>query len=289
MTDINLTLFLQVLINGISTGLLYVLIALGLTMVFGIMGIINFTHGEFYMLGAYVMFHLTTRFNINFFLSLALTMVILAPVGVLVERVFYRPLRRQPLSVLIVAIGLSLFLVSAGYLGFGIQDRAFVSPFRGLTRIHGAVISHERLVTILIGIALVIGLYLFVRMTKMGKAMRAVEQDPDAASLVGVSINRAYATCMAIGTALAGVAGAVLGMLTVINPSMGGVALFKAFIIIILGGLGSIPGAIVGGIILGIIESFATTLIAPEIASMVAFTLIIVLLIFKPEGLVSRG
>jgi branched-chain amino acid transport system permease protein len=289
MPDITFSLLLQMLINGISTGLLYVLIALGLTIVFGIMGIINFAHGEFYMLGAYIMFYSLTLFNINFFPALILVMVIVAPVGILVERIFYRPLRDNPMSVLIVAIGLSLFFVSAGYLGFGIQDNAFPSPFKGILRIGGAVISKERLMTLAVCAILVAGLYFFVHMTKMGRAMRAVEQDPDAASSVGVSIDRTYAICMAVGAALAGAAGALIGMLTVISPSMGGVALFKAFMIIVIGGLGSVVGAIFGGIILGLVESFATTLIAPEIASMIAFGLIILLLILKPEGLFGRA
>ena len=289
MPEITFSLLLQMLINGISTGLLYVLIALGLTIVFGIMGIINFAHGEFYMLGAYIMFYSLTLFNINFFPALILVMVIVAPIGIVVERVFYRPLRGKPMSVLIVAIGLSLFFVSAGYLGFGIEDNAFQSPFKGLFRIAGAVISKERLMTLAVCAILVAGLYFFVHMTKMGRAMRAVEQDPDAASLVGVSIDLTYAICMAVGTALAGAAGALIGMLTVIDPSMGGVALFKAFMIIVLGGLGSVVGAIFGGIILGLVESFATTLIAPEIASMIAFGLIILLLILKPEGLFGRA
>jgi branched-chain amino acid transport system permease protein len=281
--------FWQMLSNGISAGLIYVLIALGLTLVFGIMGIINFVHGEMYMLGAYIMFYSFDRLGINFFLSLVLVVLIMGPVGMLVEKVFYRPLRGQPMPVLIVAIGLSLFLVSAGYLGFGIRDKAFTSPFQGLTHMGGVVISRERLVTMAISAALVVGLYLFVRLTKMGRAMRAVEQDADAAALVGVSIDRTFAFCMMVGTALAAVAGALIGGLTVINPSMGHGALFKAFIIIVLGGLGSIAGATVGGFILGFIESFFTTLIAPEVASMIAFGLVIILLIAKPEGLFGRG
>lgn len=286
MTDIP---FFQMLTNGISTGLLYVLIALGLTLVFGIMGIINFVHGEFYMLGAYVMFYAFDRFGINFFAALAIVTLIMAPVGILVEKIFYRPLRGQPMSVLIVAIGLSLFLVSSGYLGFGILDKAFTSPFRGLIQFSGFIISKERLITLAISIILVVGLYMFIRLTRMGRAMRAVEQDADAAALVGVSIDRTFALCMMVGTALAAAAGALMGALTVINPSMGHGALFKAFIIIVLGGLGSVPGAIIGGLILGLIESFATTLIAPEVASMIAFGLVIVLLIAKPEGLFGHA
>jgi len=279
----------QMLINGISTGLLYVLVALGLTLVFGIMGIINFVHGELYMLGAYIMFYAFDRFDLNFFVSLAIVTLVMAPVGILIERVFYHPLRGQPMSVLIVAIGLSLFLVSAGYLGFGIQDKAFTNPFQGLVHYGGFIISKERLITLVISVILVVGLYLFIRLTRIGRAMRAVEQDADAAALVGVSIDRTFAVCMMVGTALAAMAGALIGALTVINPSMGHGALFKAFIIIVLGGLGSVPGAIVGGFILGLIESFATTLIAPEVASMIAFGLVIVLLIIKPEGLFGHG
>jgi len=281
--------FFQMLINAISAGLLYVLIALGLTLVFGIMGIINFVHGELYMLGAYIMLYAFDRFGINFFVSLILVFIIMAPVGMLIEKVFYRPLRGQPMPVLIVAIGLSLFLVSASYLGFGIVDKAFTSPYGGLINMGGVVVSKERLVTMAISAILVVGLYLLVRLTKMGRAMRAVEQDTDAASLVGVSIDRTFAVCMMVGTALAAVAGALMGGLTVINPSMGHGALFKAFIIIVLGGLGSIVGATVGGFILGFIESFCTTLIAPEVASMVAFGLVIILLIVKPEGLFGHG
>ncbi len=281
--------FMQMLTNGIATGLLYVLTALGLTLVFGIMGIINFVHGEFFMLGAYIMFYAFDRFGLNFFVSLVIVVLIMAPVGILVEKVFYRPLRGQPMSVLIVAIGLSLFLVSAGYLGFGILDQAFTSPFQGLMHFGGFVISLERLITLAISILLVIGLYLFIRLTRMGRAMRAVEQDSDAAALVGVSIDRTFALCMLVGTALAAMAGALMGGLSPINPSMGHGALFKAFIIIVLGGLGSIPGAIAGGLILGLMESFLTTLIAPEVASMTAFGLVIVLLIAKPEGLFGRG
>lgn len=281
--------FWQMLTNGIATGLLYVLVALGLTLVFGIMGIINFVHGEMYMLGAYIMFYTFDGFGMNFFVALAISALIMAPIGMLVEKVFYRPLRGQPMPVLIVAIGLSLFLVSAGYLGFGIRDKAFTSPFQGLVYLGGLIISKERLLTLAICIILVVGLYLFIQFTRIGRAMRAVEQDSDAAALVGVSIDRTFAICMTMGTALAAVAGALMGALTVINPSMGHGALFKAFIVIVLGGLGSVPGAIVGGLMLGLIESFATTLIAPEVASMIAFGLVIVLLIIKPEGIFGRG
>jgi len=281
--------YAQMLINGVSTGLLYVLTALGLTLAFGVMGIINFVHGELFMLGGYITFYAFERAGLNFFGCLALAVLVMAPVGALIEKVFYRPLRGHPLSVLVVAIGLSLFLVSFGYLAFGVQDRNMKIPFTGLSHIGGFMISNERLLTLGISLGLVICLYLFIRLTKTGRAMRAVAQDAEAAALVGVSIDRTFAVCMMLGSALAAAAGGLVGALTVVNPSMGHASLFKAFIIIVLGGLGSIPGAIAGGLILGLIESFGTTLIAPEVASLLAFGLVIILLIVRPEGLFGHG
>lgn len=283
------TVVSQILINGISRGLFYILVALGLNLVFGIMGVINFVHGETYMLGAYTMFYAFDRLGFGYFSSLVIVILVMMVIGVLIEKVFYRPLRGQPMSMLIVAIGLSLFLVSASYFCFGIEDKIINSPFSGLINISGVIVSKDRLITMAIALILVIALYLLIRLTRLGRSMRAVEQDSEAATLMGVSIDRTFALCMMVGSALAGVAGALMGSLTVINPGMGHAALFKGFIIVVIGGLGSLVGATIGGLIIGVIESIATTLIAPEVADMIGFALVITLLIVRPTGLLGRA
>jgi branched-chain amino acid transport system permease protein len=277
----------QCFINSIMSGSLLILVALGLTMIFGIMHIVNFAHGELYMLGAYVLWIFLGKLHVEFFLSMAVSMVAIAVIGMAIERFLFKPFRGDLAPSFIISLGLVMLLQTGVLLGFSIEDQAVPAPatFQGIIRIGGMVLPKERLIVILIGVILMGCLYLFIQHSKPGRAMRAVAQDPDAAALQGISIDRISSLAMGVGCALAAAAGCLTAPLFYINPYMGAVPIMKAFAVIILGGLGSIPGAFIGGYIIGFIDSFGSTYLSGPIAAMMAFGLLIGVLIVRPKGL----
>jgi branched-chain amino acid transport system permease protein len=282
-------LLVQSTVLGLSIGSIYILMALGLTLMFGMMHIINFAHGAIYMLGAFVIYYVFFRWGAPYFVAFVLAMLLLGAFGYLVERSIYRPIKGGIEPTLVALIALTTFLQAAGYPVFGSLDKHVPPVFPGERNVLGVMISVENLMIIPIAGALVVGLYLFINKTRLGAAMRAIEQDREAAALQGVNVHMVNGLAFAIGFALAAAAGALMAPIYKIDPMMGEQPLLKAFIIIILGGLGSIPGAILGGLILGLIDSIVATALGAEPAFLLSFVFIILLLLFRPTGLFGHA
>ncbi|MDF2856624.1 MAG: transporter permease [Neobacillus sp.] len=285
--------FIQQLVNGVSLGSIYALIALGYTMVYGIVKLINFAHGDVFMVGAFIGFYSITFLHLNFFLALIISMVFCALFGVLIERIAYKPLRNATrIAALITAIGVSL-LIEYGMIYFrGAQPEAYPSglvPIKAV-EILGVKISGQSLLILGVSLILMVLLQFIVHKTKIGKAMRAVSHDMDAAKLMGINVNNTISATFAIGSALAGAAGVIFGMYyTKIEPLMGIIPGLKAFVAAVLGGIGIIPGAMVGGLLLGVIESLVSALGFSLWRDGVAFVVLILILIFRPSGLFGKN
>jgi branched-chain amino acid transport system permease protein len=285
-------LFVQQIVNGLALGSIYALIALGYTMVYGIIRLINFAHGDIYMIGAFVGYFALTTFNLPFGVSLVLAMLIPAILGMLIERVAYRPLRKSPsIAVLITAIGVSLLIENLAILWFSPDPRPFPQIFPNMPLdFFGIKISIPQIIVFLTSVALMIALNFLVQKTKIGKAMRAVSQDKEAASLMGIDTDRIISLTFAIGSALAGAAGVMVGVIYPrIQPLMGVMPGLKAFVSAVLGGIGSIPGAMLGGLIMGLTESLVTALISSTWRDAIAFGLLIVILLVKPSGILGKS
>ena len=283
------SLLVQSAVIGLSIGSIYILMALGLTLMFGMMHIINFAHGAVYMLGAFVIYYVFFQWGAPYFAAFLVAMVLLGAFGYLVERGIYRPIKGGIEPTLVALLALSTFLEAAGYPVFGQLDKHVPPVFEGIRNVLGVMISVERLMIIPIAAALVLGLYLFITKTKIGAAMRAIEQDREAAALQGVNVHVINGLAFAIGFALAAASGALIAPIFKLDPMMGDQPLLKAFIIIILGGLGSIPGAILGGLMLGLIDSTVATALGAEPAFLLSFVFIILLLLFRPAGLFGHA
>lgn len=284
--------FIQQLINGISLGSIYALIALGYTMVYGIIKLINFAHGEIYMVGAYIGFFAITTFKLPFIAALLVAMLGAAVVGVVIERLAYRPLRNAPrTAILITAIGVSLLLQYGGMLLVSPQPRTFPPMFADQTYIiSGFVINSQQLIILAVALLLMLILTYVVQCTKAGKAMRAVSFDADAARLMGINVNRIISFTFALGSALAAAAGVLVGIYyNSIDPMMGVMPGLKAFVAAVLGGIGVIPGAMAGGIILGVIEALVSGFISSTFRDAAAFGILIVILLFRPAGLFGKN
>ena len=283
------SLLVQSAVIGLSIGSIYILMALGLTLMFGMMHIINFAHGAVYMLGAFMIYYVFFQWGAPYFAAFLVTMVLLGAFGYLVERGIYRPIKGGIEPTLVALLALSTFLEAAGYPVFGQLDKHVPPVFEGIRNVLGVMISVERLMIIPIAAALVLGLYLFITKTKIGAAMRAIEQDKEAAALQGVNVHVINGLAFAIGFGLAAASGALIAPIFKLDPMMGDQPLLKAFIIIILGGLGSIPGAILGGLMLGLIDSTVATALGAEPAFLLSFVFIILLLLFRPAGLFGHA
>ncbi|MDO8491432.1 MAG: branched-chain amino acid ABC transporter permease [Dehalococcoidia bacterium] len=285
----ELTPYFQSVVSGISIGMIYVLIALGLTLVFGIMEIVNFAHGTLYMLGAYAIWGFFAVWGVNYILALAITIAILFVAGAIIERLFYRPLRGKFLTCFIMALGLSIVFENSALIAFGPREKDIPTTFPGVLSFQGVFISGERLAMVLLSMVLVIGLFLLIQRTKLGRSMRAVQQDGDAAALQGVSRDYIFLMTMGIGSALAGAAAGLVSPLLFANPFLGEGALMKSFIIIIVGGMGSIPGAMIGGLLLGLIESFGILWLNSTQVQVVLFGLVVLMLLVRPQGFMGRA
>ena len=286
--------FLNSLISGLSLGSVYAIIALGYTMVYGISKMLNFAHGDVIMVGGYVSFILTMYVGMNGWLALLVAMVACTILGILIERLAYRPLRGTgSLAVLITAIGVSYFLQNSALLIWGANPRVFNSLFNGMKTIHAAdgqlTITPESLFTIIANIVIMIALTLFVSKTKAGKAMRAVSEDNGAAQLMGINVNQSISLTFAIGSGLAAVAGVLMcSAYPVLMPTTGAMPGIKAFTAAVFGGIGAIPGAMIGGLLLGIIEIFARAYISTELSDAIVFACLIIVLLVKPTGLLGK-
>ena len=286
--------FLNSLISGLSLGSVYAIIALGYTMVYGISKMLNFAHGDVIMVGGFISFCMTMYVGLNGWIALIVAIVVCTVLGILIERLAYRPLRGTgSLAVLITAIGVSYFLQNTALLIWGANPRVFTSLFNGMNTIHAAngelTITPESLFTIVACVIIMIALTLFVNKTKAGKAMRAVSEDNGAAQLMGINVNQSISLTFAIGSGLAAVAGVLMcSAYPVLMPTTGAMPGIKAFTAAVFGGIGSIPGAMVGGLILGIIEIFARAYISTELSDAIVFACLIVVLLVKPTGLFGK-
>lgn len=283
-------MFIQQVVNGIVLGSTYGLMAIGLTIVFGILNIINLAHGEIYMLGAFVAFFLVSLWEVNFFVALVAAGLAMAVLGVVVERLVFRPLRdKEEINYFIVSVGLLIFLENGALLLWGTEPRSMGLAYASQTvRIGEVIVTVQRLYTVAIAVLIIFGLHFFIKHSRMGKAMRAMEQDREAALTVGIGVNEVSSFTFALGSALAGAAGALMGSMFVVNPLMGFSPLLKAFVIVIFGGLGSVVGAIVGGMILGLTEVLGGSYISSIYQDAFAFIILIIVLSIKPTGLFGK-
>ena len=283
------TLLPQVMINGVTLGTNYVLMALGFTMIFGVLRIVNFAHGEFYMLGAFFVLTAIVKFQVSYFLAVVFAVISVGVLGFLAEKVIFRRFRDKELEGMIVALGLSILIQNLGLVAWGPYDLSIPPVFSGVLKMGSLFYPVERLMVVVLSFLLMVGFYLFLKKTQLGLAIQAIAQDTEIARVQGIRINRLYPLAFAIGTGLAAAAGAVIGPLFQLNPWMGIMPQVKAFIVVILGGIGSIPGALLGGLILGVAESFVSTYASKAMADMLGFIIVIGILLFRPSGLFGHS
>jgi len=283
-------IFVQYVINGLTIGGAYALIGIGLTMVFGIMGVVNFAHGEMYMLGAYFLFTFFTKMGINFYLSMLLAIAAVMGIGGIYEKAILKPLRRRSIeTVMLSMIGFSLFIQNIAMLIWTPVPESITSPFP-LTAytLGGLYFLPQRIMVIFAALFLVLLTHLLLKKTKIGKAMRATFQDLEAASLMGIKIDRIYSFTFVIGVGLAASAGTLLGPIFTVHPYIGNLANLKAFAIVIIGGLGSFTGAITAGFLLGVFESLGAGYVSSGYQDAIGFILLIIILIYRPTGLFGK-
>ena len=282
----------QQLINGVSLGSIYALIALGYTMIYGIIKLINFAHGDIYMVGAYLGFFAVTQMQLSIFPALLISMAITACLGMIVERLAYKPLRHAPrISILITAIGVSFFLEYATMYFVTPTPRTFPTVIENISfNIAGFIINGQQLLILSITMILMAILTYIVQKTKLGKAMRAASFDTETAQLMGIDSDRIISLTFCIGSALAAAAGVLVGVYyNTIDPLMGIMPGLKAFVAAVLGGIGILPGAVVGGIILGVIEALVSGFLSSTFRDAAAFAILILVLLIKPSGLFGKN
>ena len=285
-------IFLDNLINGLSLGSIYAIIALGYTMVYGIAKMLNFAHGDVIMVGAYIAFCGMQYWGVPVIPAILIAMAVCTLLGVTVEGLAYRPLRQATsLAVLITAIGMSYLLQNSALMIWGANPKSFPTTFinNSSIRLGSLNISVATLITILTSIVIMTALTLFTARTKMGKAMRCVSEDRGAAELMGINVNRTISVTFAIGSALAAIAGVLLcSSYPILQPTTGSMPGIKAFTAAVFGGIGSIPGAMLGGILLGVIEIFGRAYISTELGDAIVFAVLIIVLLVKPAGLLGK-
>ena len=285
--------FLSYLINGLSLGSVYAIIALGYTMVYGIAKMLNFAHGDVIMIGGYISFCVTQYLGLPAWVSVLSAVAVCTLLGIVIERLAYKPLRAAaPLAVLITAIGMSYLLQNIALLIWGSNPKSFTSvvDFGSIRLFDGQLmISDETIVTILANIVIMVGLTLFTGRTKMGRAMRAVSEDKGAAQLMGINVDLTISVTFAIGSALAAIAGVLLcSSYPTLMPTTGSMPGIKAFTAAVFGGIGSIPGAMLGGVLLGVIEIFGKAYVSTELGDAIVFAVLIIVLLVKPTGLLGK-
>ena len=285
-----MSLFVSQLFNGLQTGSVYALVALGYSMVYGIILLLNFAHGDVIMVGAYTAFYAMTAFHLHPILSVVLAVVTSTLLGVVIEKVAYTPLRSAPrLSLLITAIGISFLLENGAQLLFGADTKSMDTLVPGNVSFGSVTISYTAILTIIVAVIAMVALTLLVQKTKLGKAMRAVSEDMGAAQLMGISLNKTISFTFAVGSALAGI-GSVLYLCAYsqASPTMGSMLGLKAFVAAVLGGIGSIPGAMIGGFAIGLLEALVAAVGLSVWKDAVVFAILIVVLLVKPSGIMGH-
>ena len=276
----------QTLVNALYAASYLSLVAVGLVLIFGVMGVVNFAHGELYMAGAYAVYFVYVQQGADFFFAVAAGMVFVGVLGLLMERALFRPLRGNPLGGLIASIGFLLVLQAAATLIYGVKRRPVTAPTQDILNLgDGVVLSWPRVYVVIAAIVLLSALWVFLKRSRFGWALRACAQDPEAAALQGISMNSTARLAMFIGTALAGVAGALTAPLVEPEPLMGHSVIVAAFIIIIVGGVGSLSGAVLAAVLYALVKTFVTTYADGVLADIVALLLMLVVLVVKPTGL----
>ena len=282
----------QQLVNGIILGSIYALLALGYTMVYGIIKLINFAHGDIYMIGAFVGYYAINSLKMNFWIALVFSMIVCAILGVVIEFLAYRPLRNSTrISALITAIGVSFFLEYIMVYFVGADTRSFPQSIKVHTYHLGSTsVTNVQLLILVVALVLMVALQLIVKKTKMGKAMRAVSVDSDAAELMGISVNNTISFTFALGSSLAGAAGVLIGLYyNSIEPLMGMTPGIKAFVAAVLGGIGIIPGAALGGFVIGILETLSTAIGLSSYRDAIVYGVLIVILLLRPAGILGKN
>ncbi len=283
-------IFLQYVINGLIVGGAYALIGLGLTMIMGIMNVVNFAHGEMYMLGAYFLFSYFMKMGINFFVSMGMAIGSVMIIGFVIEKSILKPLRGRTIdTVMLSMIGLSIFMQNIAMILWSPVPESIKRPFPSEAIMAGPLyFLPQRVMVICLALLLVLLTHLLLKKTKIGKAMRATFQDLEAASLMGIRIDRIYSFTFVVGAGLAGAAGTLLGPIFTVHPYIGNLANTKAFAIVIIGGLGSFAGAVAAGLVLGVFESLGAGYISSGYQDAIGFILLIIILIFRPTGLFGK-
>lgn len=282
-------LLAQALVNGVVIGLLYLLMAVGFTLVFGVMRIVNFAHGEFYMVGAFSAYVLVAHWQLPFIAAVGLAFVLAVVLGWLVEELVLKPFRKDELNGMIATIGLAMILQAVALMVFGPDSQIMPPLAEGSVTLGGLIVPMSRLYVVAFSIGVLVLLYLFIGHTRSGRALRAVVQDMEIATAQGVRAKFMYPLGFGIGVGLAAIAGALMAPLFSVSPFIGSTPLLKAFIVVILGGLGSVPGAALASLLLGVSESVASTFMNNSIAEILIFALVIVMLVIKPTGLLGRA
>ncbi|PLC52716.1 branched-chain amino acid ABC transporter permease [Pollutimonas nitritireducens] len=279
----------QATVNGLIIGLLYLLMAVGFTLVFGVMRMVNFAHGEFYMLGAFGAYFLTAVLGISFLPALAITFVGAVLFGAAVEVAILKPFRHDELNGMIATIGLAMILQNLALMFFGPDPHSMPSVVRGATTLGKITVPTSRIYVVVFALVVLALLYIFLKHSRPGRALRAVVEDFQIASIQGIRSRIYYPLGFGIGVGLAAIAGALMAPLFSVSPFVGAAPLLKAFIVVILGGLGSIPGAAVAGLALGLIESYSSLFLSSSTADMLIFMIVIIMLVVRPKGLLGHG
>lgn len=281
-------MILQMIINGVLGGLMYVVMALGFTLIFGIMRIVNFAHGEFYMAGAVLVMLLFGQFGWPFFAAVVAAGVLSAALGMLCERLLFRKLVGAELPGMIMSLAVSIILQSLALLAFGPAEQSIARPFDGTWSLFGAIVPWDRTVVAIGSVVILLAFYAFLRFSRYGIAMQAVAQDRETASLMGVEAGSIYSMSFGIACLLASLGGALMAPVYTVGPYIGSLPMLKAFVVVILGGLGSVPGAVLGGLLLGLSESALATTFGSTIALIASFIVVLCVIIVRPSGLMGR-
>lgn len=283
-------ILIQQLFNGITIGSVYSLVALGLTLVYGILHIPNFAHGAMYMVGGYITLTMMVYIGFRYWVSIVVSLLVVGLLSILVERLVFHPLRNTiSINSMVAAIGIMLFLEAFAQLVWGPDFRQMPTPYLDVIHVFGVTLTVQRLLIIIAAVAVMILLNLFLKKTFIGRTIVAMSQNREGAFLVGINANKVAMITFFIAGALAAIAASLTSPINLVFPGMGHLVLLKAFVIIIIGGMGSIPGAIIGGYILGFAESIGATYISSDYKDIIAFVLLIIILSIKPNGLFAKG
>ena len=278
----------QSFVNGLALGWIYILIAMGLSLVFGTMRILQVAHGEVYMLGAYAVYFFSVTHGLSFIVAMPLAMAIGLLLGLILEKFFFRPFGGELFTTIMIGLGLMIVLQAGVTVGFGVTPKSIPSFAPQPVEVLGVMLGTDRLIAVGVSMSMVLLLYFFLKRSKYGQALTAAAQHREASLLMGINPTHMSMMAMAIGSALAAIAGGLMGAIFPINPVMGGMALMKGLIIIILGGMGSLLGVVVGGLILGFIDGIAPVLSGPAAAAIAPLFIVTIILVLRPQGLFGR-